>query len=52
MEAKRAKREEKVGLDSLLFCGVKPHTPVEAEDLMDCGSKIKLKIKLETCDRY
>ena len=34
MEAKRAKREEKVGLDSLLLCGDKPHTPVEAEDLM------------------
>ena len=34
MEAKRAKREEKVGLDSLLLCGVKPNTPVEAEDLM------------------
>ena len=34
MEVKRAKREEKVGLDSLVCCGDKPHAPVEAEDLM------------------
>ena len=34
MEAKRAKREEKVGLESLLSCARDPKTPVESEDLM------------------